>query len=97
MTDTTETNKVNTEAQKVINALILDELQSYPRFCLWVEANYQIHLLQNDEERRIEVKVIEEDIVHAQQKLTDLLSQKTKDAPQVQLASSADLDKLKKL
>ena len=55
--------------RNAISALILDELQSYERFCIWVEANYQIHLLTNDEEERVEVKVIENDINLAQENL----------------------------
>lgn len=53
-----------------LNGLVLNELTSYPRFRMWVEANYQVHVFKNDTTKRVEVKVIEEDMYLANQKLS---------------------------
>jgi hypothetical protein len=37
---------------------------------MWVEANYQVHVFKNDTTKRVEVKVIEEDMYLANQKLS---------------------------
>lgn len=68
-----------TEYPEAVKVMILDELLSYERFKLWVTANYSVHIFKNDEEKRIEVKVLEEDIALAQNTLSRLVKEKLKE------------------
>lgn len=62
-----------TAAENHIRAMILSELESHERFRIWVEANYQIHVGVDTENKSIGVKVIEEDMAHAQANLSRLV------------------------
>lgn len=81
-----------------IAAMILDELMTHERFAIWLAANYQVHVMMNKEEERIEVKVIEEDLAHAEQSLAksvkDIVEAREADKPQIELAGADVLDKL---
>jgi hypothetical protein len=86
------------QAQQGVASMILDELQGYERFRLWVEANYQIHVMLNDTEQCIEVKVIEEDFAIAQEKLSRLVRDRmAKNEDKIQIAGIDVLEKLKKI
>jgi hypothetical protein len=94
--DAEETSNPMQDVEDAQKLMVFEELLSYPRFCLWVEANYQIHRFINHDEKRIEVKVIEEDLALAQQNLArsvkDAMGEKES---KIQVVGAEALSKLK--
>jgi hypothetical protein len=58
MTDNDETPK-NDAIPRAISGLIFEQLQQYDRFNMFIQSNYHISLMKNDEDKRIEV-IVEE-------------------------------------
>lgn len=87
-----------TKFPPAIAAMIMDELMTHERYAIWLAANYQVHVMMNEEDKRIEVKVIEEDLAHAEQNLArsvkEIVEARKQQAPQIELAGADVLDKL---
>jgi len=88
-------DKEKEEAFMTLQGRILQELSQYPRFVNWVEANYQIHVAPDPIKRIIEIKVVEEHMVHAQQNLAKLVNDSAKkSASKIEIAPADVLKKL---
>lgn len=88
------------EAAKEYYAAIMSQLMASPRFLDWFQCNFDVHKMVNEEEKSIEIRVLEVHPAIVEERMVALMAQKVeedKSASPIIAPTKADLEEAMKM